>query len=359
MIVKHVVGQRLAITILTGLFMTGCDGTANSAEEAAREPVVRPVRLMEIAASSDSRILSFPGSVGAAQTSELSFQVPGKIAEIPVREGQIIDQGTPVARLDTTDYELALREAEVRLAQLDKELARYERLSAEGHVSASNLDETEAQRDLAAVAVDKARQNLEYTRLEAPFDAVVAERLVDPFTNINAATPVVLLQDISSLDIEISVPEIVFARVRKEDVRKMTATFPAEPDQRFPLTMKEYSTDPDPSTRTYDVTLSMARPDQVNILPGMSASVEVEIARPEGDVITVPMGAVTSESEGEFHVWVYDADAGTVSKRAVELGGVNADQAEIISGLEPGETIAAAGAGFLSDNMRVRPAEAL
>lgn len=208
-----------------------------------QEAAVRPVRVMTVEPGAATQIRRLPGRIEAAQTSAVSFQVPGKIEEFPVREGETVEEGALIAALDATDYELALREARVRAEQLRKELDRKRTLRQGGHVSQATLDDAQAAFDLARVAVDRAEQNLDYTRIEAPFKALVAERLVDRFTNVTAGQPVALLQDISTLDVEVSVPEISMGSAPSARTWwAVTASLSAVPERTFPLTIKEWAT---------------------------------------------------------------------------------------------------------------------
>lgn len=350
-----------AVLLLSGLALAACDDAVGQGEgEAGRvlEPDVRPVRVMTVEPGASTQVRRFPGRIEAAQTSTVSFQVPGKIAEFPVREGGTVEEGALIAALDAADYELALREARVRADQLRKELERKRALREDGHVSQATLDDARAAHDLARVAVDRAQQNLDYARIEAPFKALVAERLVDRFTNVSAGQPVALLQDISTLDVEVSVPEITMARTDREDLVRITASLSARPERDFPLTIKEWATEPDPSTRAYTVTFSMENPEDLAILPGMSATVEVAIADAGAGALVVPAGAVDAGPEGDFRVWVLDAEDNTVHPQPVQVGSLADGRVEILEGLDGGETIVSAGAGFLSEGQKVRPVDA-
>lgn len=348
------------VLLVAGVALAACDDAVGQAETTGQplEPAVRPVRVMTVEPGATTEIRRLPGRVEAAQTSAVSFQVPGRIAEFPVREGETVDEGALIAALDAADYELALREAQVQTEQLRKELERKRALRRDGHVSQATLDDAQAAYDLARVQVDRAEQNLDYARIEAPFKALVAERLVDRFTNVSVGEPVALLQDISTLDVEVSVPEITMGRTRQEDLVRITASLSARPEREFPLTIKEWATEPDPDTRAYTVTFAMENPEDIGILPGMSATVEVAIADEGAGSLVVPAGAVDAGPEGDFRVWVLDAENNTVHAQPVTVGSLADGRLEITGGLDGGETIVSAGAGFLSEGQKVRPVDA-
>ncbi len=315
----------------------------------------RPVRLMTVTADAVTEQRQLPGRIQAAHTSAVSFQVAGKIDRFPVREGEVVEEGALIAGVDATDYRLTLREARVRAGQLERDLERKQALRADGHLSEAALDDARSAYELARVKVDQAAQRLAYTEVEAPFRALVAERLVDSYVNVPAGEPVALLQDVSTLDVEVSVPEITMSRVSRDDIRTVSATLSARPQRRFPLALKEIATQPDPKTRTYKVTFSMENPDDITVLPGMSATVTATIVAADSAGIVVPAGAVTTAPDGDYRVWLYDESSGTVHARAVTLGSLAGRDVTVAEGLDGGETIVAAGAGFLAEGQRVRP----
>ncbi|WP_435099605.1 efflux RND transporter periplasmic adaptor subunit [Arhodomonas sp. AD133] len=359
--ISRLTRHMAAITVVTLAVIMATtvlgQGTGPSREESVDSPA-RPVRVMTVTADTMTEQRQLPGQIQAAHTSAVSFQVAGRIDRFPVREGEVVDEGALIAGLDATDYRLALREAKVRADQLQRDLERKQALRADGHLSEAALDDTRSAYELARVKVDQATQNLGYTEIEAPFEALVAERLVDSYTNVPAGEPVALLQDVSALDVEVSVPEITMARVRREDIRAINATLSARPQRRFPLTLKEVATQPDPGTRTYKVTFSMDNPEDITVLPGMSATVTVTIAASGDEGFVVPAGAVATAADGSHRVWLYDEATGTVHARAVTLGSLAGRHVRIVAGLDGGETIAAAGAGFLAEGQRVRPVPA-
>jgi RND family efflux transporter MFP subunit len=351
------VPRRLAVAgVLAALaVLAACD---DGRDETVDEAAVRPVRVAQVVRGGGVDSRQFPATIQAAQTSRVSFQVPGKIDRFPVRQGETVQTGQLIAGLDPTDYDLALRTARVEAEKLAKQAARKRILRSEGHVAQAVLDDAQAAYDQAAVQVEQAEKNLAETVIRAPFRAVVAERLVDRFVNVQAGEPVVLLQDISTLEVVVDAPERLIAKRQDEDVLSLQATLSAVPGRHFPLTIKEIATEPNRQTRTYAVTLSMPNPPDLTILPGMSATVTVQLSEPGTAALTVPAQALDAGPDGSFRLWIFDADSGTVTPRAVKAGPLMEDRAVILSGVEAGETVVAAGVGFLADGQRVKPVAA-
>ncbi len=328
---------------------------------APEPPPAEPVRTARIEAARPAEaaaVREFVGRVEARLTVDLAFQVGGRLSSFPVSEGQIIEEGAVVAALETQDFERARRTAEVQLQQARQNLERVRTLHERGIAADAALDEARTAYDLRVVALDNARQNLEYATIEAPFQGLVSRRLVDNFTTVAAGQPVARLQDVSELRVAIQVPESMLALVDEDEPREMTARFPFLPDQAFALEFRELVAEPDRASQTY--TALFALPDDIpaNILPGMTANVRIIIEpdadRPQRGAI-IPVSALSPTPEGGFVVWVFDPREGAVSSRPVALGPVTGETVRVDEGLRPGEPIVTAGVNALYEGMPVRP----
>lgn len=334
----------------SSIILIGCQ-PQDEAPDAALPPVVR---ILEVDAQPIVSERYFPARLEASQAANLSFQVAGKLVHFPVIKGDQIAKGELIARLDQTDYQLNVAAARVAFEQTARDLQRLQQLRNQNHVSQAQLDEAKTARDRAEVELDRAHQQLNYTEIFAPFDAVIADRTVENFSQVAAGTPIVRLHDLSRIEVEIAVPEILLPQVQDPDDFTVTATLPSVPDRAFELTFKEFSTEPDPRSRTYRVTFDMDNPEDLRLLPGMSATVRIALLNDAFALPVLPLHAVVGEGS-EAQVFIYHSDTKRVERRFVTIGRLTAQGVEILSGLEAGEQIVAAGVSFLSDGMQVRP----
>lgn len=356
-------GLALMAVLIAAAGLRACDdGRSSRAAEvgASRLAEARPVRIHTVSGDTALSRRQFSGRVRAVQTVNLSFQVGGKIVRLPVRESQRVKQGDLIAALDKEDFERRLHEAKVRRDLAKAKLERAASLREKQFASEAAYDEAKAEYDLAVVAVETAKQKLEYAEIHAPYEAIVTKRLVDNYTVISSGTQVVRIQDMSEIQIDISVPETLFAKVTRQQVAGMAAVFASAPDRRFPLDYREHETEPDPVAQTYRVTLAMPVPEGINILPGMTASVIVSFTSGEDAAqgLQVPAAAISADSQQEPFVWVLDPETNAVSKRSVSLGPLRGDDAIVTDGLQPGEQIVSAGVSFLQEGQVVRPLRA-
>jgi multidrug efflux system membrane fusion protein len=342
-------------------------------EQKVTREVVRPVKIMTVMSSEEAFKRKFPGRVRAAKRVDLAFQVDGTLIKLPVDEGQEVEKGRLLARIDPKDFKTNLRNAEGQLAKAKAALqlaqTEYERVvrirkKDPGAVSQAMVDRrreavNKAQADIQSLqaSVDGAKDQLSYTYLRAPFSGVISRRYVDNYQEVRAKQPIVSLDDISSLEVLVDVPEIMMASVRTRASTKVVAEFAAAPGKQFPLTIKEYATRADPRTQTYQVTLQMPRPKGINILPGMTATVLGSPPTEErgDDRFAIPAIAVFADEAGVSHVWVVDKETMKVHKRKVTTGDLTGtDSIQILEGLHSGERIAITGVAQLREEMQVR-----
>lgn len=204
----------------------------------------------------------------------------------------------------------------------------------------------------------EARDALADTRLTAPFAGVVARILVETFQEVPARQPVVSMRDASGLEIVADVPESLMVLMGTTTLRSTAVEFDFLPGQTFPVTLAEAETEADPRTRTFAVVFSMPNvPQNVRILPGMTATLRVERAATESrsDEWSIPVSAIFVDPDGKRHVWKVDPASQTVRRVAVEAGDVRGDQVLVRGGLAAGDTIVTAGVSHLQEGAKIRP----
>lgn len=342
------------------LFLLFTLSACKEQEKVERPEPVRPVKLMSVKAGQDEISMSLPGRVRAAKRSELSFKVSGPLQELPIDEGQVVKKGDLVARILPRDFQTAVNEAKARELEAEQQYRRYKELYAKKQVSKADFDRYRAARDVARARLDDARNALKDTSLVAPFDGVIAKRYVENFEKVQAKQPIAYLQLIDQLEILIDVAELMMAQFRRSDEVEVFAEFDAVAGKQYPLVVKEFSTDADPATQTYQVVLVMDQPGEANILPGMTAKVTAsagDIVQAETTIL-IPALAVLNDAEGKSFVWTYNKESQSVEKVEVSIGSLEGSKNVYVKeGLKGGEEIVMAGVTKLRQGMKVRPWE--
>ena len=341
------------------LLVSACDDKV--VEQA---PIVRPVKIHTIGKADDSSRREYPGSIRAFQHADMGFEVGGRIMEFYVREGDSVVQGEVLARLDARDYEAELNAQQANMRKAESDLRRSKNIYKEdaGAISKETIDTHQRALDVSKANLAVAQKGVEDTKLRAPFSGQMARKLVEDFQNVQAKEPVLILQDTSTLEIEINVPErdVAMGPTDRGHVGEKTTErikpeviVSALPHLKFPAWVKEYASAADPVTRTFSIKLNFKSQGDENILPGMTARVQATV-NPER-AWSIPVNAALADDSGKAFVWKVDPETGSVSRAPVELGDLIDDRVLITAGLEEGDMVAISGVSLLRDDMKVRP----
>ncbi len=336
-------------------------GLACGDEPAAPEPVARPVKIVEFAASGASSNLEFPGEVSPATNAEVAFEVAGKLIDFPVTESQQVKRGDVLAKLDPRDYQSNLNAAKASASASRAEYVRMQALFDQDVASQQELDRALARFEVSKAQIEKARKAVDDTTLRAPFDGTIARKIANDFDNVKAKQPIVLLQTGGDLEIIVNVPEKDFATMRPGlTIEQRSKRLDAEvvlstiPDRAFPAVLKEFATAADPTTRTFAVTFSFAPPSDVNVMPGMTARLIVRGLAVSSANASIPVQAAVKGGEGKPYVWVVERSSMKVRKTTVTLGALTATEVEIKAGLKGGDLVVTSGVHQLREGMEVR-----
>ncbi|KPV39188.1 hypothetical protein AN478_13000 [Thiohalorhabdus denitrificans] len=357
--------RGILINALILVLMAGLGACERGEEQdAQREETVRPVKTVVLTGADVAGSRQFPATVRAAQRVDLAFQVSGQVVDLPVQEGEAINKGGLVARLDDERYRSELRSTRAEYQEARASFRRAQELVQEGFVSQTEFEQARARMEQTEAALEQARKNVEDTVLRAPFKGVVARVMVDQFQEVQAKEPVASIQDVSTIELVVDAPERIVARRGQEPRAEMVAVFESLPEREFPITLKEFATEADPQTQTFEYVFALPQPENANLLPGMTASL---IARPkEGKDQTgrkgfvLPAEAVFAAESGAPSVWVVDPETNKVHRRKVETGELTGtDSIRVLEGVKRGDRVAVAGATQLEEGMKVNPVEGI
>ncbi len=325
---------------------------------------VRPVKSVVVGPPTSIPHLQFPGVVDASASVDLSFEVNGRIVEFPVSRGQEVKEGQLLARLDDRNYANQVKNAEAELAYAESNFARIKAALEQNAVSIDEFSRARASADKARAALEIAQKALEDTRLTARFSGVVSDTYANNFDTVSAGKPILKLQDITTLDLIVSVPEsYVFGNPAASRVNfTFEASFDSLPGRVFPVRVKDAARIADSVTQTYRATFALDAPEDLNILPGMTCTVTVSIpvdAAPNAQkaLLEVPANAVGNAADKTSFVWrLDDKGDGTyeIHRATVTLGERSENNILVVDGLNAGDRIAVAGITILTEGRVVR-----
>lgn len=233
--------------------------------------------------SNRSKELYFSGTIEATQAN-LSFQVPGRIAEVNFQEGQSVKKDQIIAELDRAELEAryeqakaSVKSASITLINAQKNYERFEKLFKGGVVSEKERDNLKLNFEIAQSKLAETKSLLKqasvylgYTRLKSPMDGVITSRNIEPGETVNAGREVITVSALSSVELKIFVDETQIGKVKSnQKVEVKVDTFPDKvysgvvsfisPEGEF--TPKIIQTKKERVKLVYLVKVSIANPD--------------------------------------------------------------------------------------------------
>ena len=348
----------------SAILATALLGACGKEETAQQDDYVRSVKVVEIDSTVLERVYEFPGQIQAGQQLDLAFEVPGKLTAIKVKEGDMVKKGDLVATLDTRDYQASLNSAKATLEEAKLERDRNQRLFDQQAGSKESVEKSIRTVQTAQASFDKARKAFEDTSLKAPFSGVVAKVFVDDFQNVSANQDIVVMQDTTTFEAVIDIPETLWVLAKpglsNEERNKRSRPeirLTALRGESFPATISETSMLADPKTRTFAVTLAFSPPADLNISPGMTAAAILHWAREAqggANIFSVPVGAVGFDDAGKAYVWKIDREKMIASRLVVEAGEVSEGMIGISGEIGEGELIAGSGVAQIREGMALK-----
>ena len=323
--------------------------------------------------------LDASGYVVARRKATLSAKILGKIAEVNFEEGQKVKQGDIVARLDDSNFQAALRQAQALVSQARTAMDnaapfynRYQALKAQGAISTDDVekqriayDNARTQYGVAQAQVAVAESNLRDTLIRAPFSGVVTVKVAQlgEVVTPNASgggdtrTGILTIVDMDSLEVQVDVSENYIERVQIGG--DAVIHLDAFPDWDIPGSVFAVIPTADQSKGTVAVRVKIKSKDP-RILPNMAARVGFMTAPEKGAAqavsrVSVPVGAVIANGKTGT-IFVLGAD-NKIEKRDVALGLKTAQSVTILSGISAGDRLASDNLDKLHDGDRVKVAE--
>jgi len=360
------------INLLLGslIILVGCEQKVETPTE-----VVKAVKTIVITEASHSNTRNIAGVVKNSNQSSLSFRVGGRVETVTVNVGDIVSPGQVLATLEQKDYQLTVNSAMAELASaradfLEKAdaLKRQKNLREKDFVAQVTVDQAQnafssakSNLTIAQSELSAAQNDFGNTVLAAPFDGVISERNVEPFTEISAGSAVFELLREGGLEVDVLLPETLIRDVAYGDA--VTVRFPTLENSKIPATITEIGARAE-TGNAFQVTATLAdRPEEIRV--GMTAQVAFNFGEQEDtSVYLIPVAAVDvrvsaqqqedASPSKKVPVFVFDAETSTAKKRIVTIRDIRGNEFEVVSGLAEGDVLITAGVPFLTDGQKVK-----
>jgi len=273
-------------------------------------------------------------------------EIDGPITEIGFREGQPVQRGQVLFRLDDSLLAAELARARADLALFEQNHVRAQKLRNRGAGTERALDEAVADLARGRAALSLAETRLSKTVITAPFDGVAGLRQVSIGDYVQQGEALVNVEQIDPMKVDFRVPELFLPEVSMG--QRLDVTVDALPGRRF--TGEVIALDPRIDVNGRALVLRALVPNDHGLLkPGLFARVTV-ILEQRDDALLVPESALVPSGRSLF---VFKAVDGAAVRQPVEVGLYRKGQAEILTGLERGDLVVTAGQVKLRDGSKL------
>ena len=314
--------------------MAACQtGQAGGAASNEFPPVV--VRAVTVAPAEIPRMLPAVGTIESPQDTEIAAEVEGKIVFLDIPEGEEVEAGYILARVDDRRAHAAVSVDEARYRNAKDTFDRLESLHAAEVVSKQELDDATQELDQAKGELDDARTTLRKTAIRAPFTGALGLCQVSLGTYVSDGDPVVQITQTHPLDLIFSLPQ---RNVAAAAIGQPVYGVAGACTERFTAGITVVDPSLDPATRAVRIEARVPN-DTGRLRPGMSATVQVQVGMVDG--ITIPQEAVVRRGTKRFAYTL--GEGGVVAQNEITLGEYFANQLQVTSGLTPGEVVVVSG----------------
>ena len=327
------------------LLATGCGqdpaAAADANEPAALTVLTAPAETTDIRAS-----YTTTSHLVADREAPIVARVGGDVVDILVEEGDYVEKGQLLARLDGQRLRLELRRAETEVSKAAGELRRMTLLHQRNLVSTAALDDMQYRVNELRAGFELRRLEHGYTDIRSTIAGVVSMRAIQPGTHVNIGQTLFNVADTSRLVATLAIPQAELARF---DVgNPVTVTTDAGPGASVHGSVARLSPTIDTATGTFRATVYLDN-DAGTLAPGMLGRFDVAVALHRNAVV-VPAGAVVREDQAAV---VYTVHDGAAVRRRVRTG-IEADgKVEILDGLSAGDSVVLEGQSRLRNGARV------
>lgn len=341
---KYSLPRTLAFSALLPL-IGALSFSASQAQAAGQEMPPMPVEAQIAKTETLERTVEVVGSLSADEIVTISPEVSGRIAEILFREGQVVEAGKPLFKLDDSIQRAELRQAEASRGLSQVEYKRANQLVNNNAGSVNTRDSALAKLRIDEAGVALAKERVAKMTLNAPFDGLVGLREVSVGEYVTPGRSLVSLVSVDPLRVEFRVPEVYLTGLAVG--QSVDVTLDSVPGEQFKGTVFAVSPAVDVNGRSVAVVASLPN-DSGKLRPGLFARVNLKLETIE-DTLMLKEEVLVPQGNTQL---VYVLEDGKVAIRPVVTGIRERGRVQILEGVKAGDIVVTAG------QMKLRPGAA-
>jgi len=320
---------------------------ASKAAATAREKPPVNVVVLPLKPTTITDRISLPGSIEPWTRLQLKSKLNGTITEVLVREGDKVQKGDVLARMEAKDYKIALNRAEAayRLAKSDYE--RDKSIYDKGVIPTSAMDANKTKMQTAQADYENASLLYSRTTITSPMAGVIRRMYAKIGLQLSVGDPLAEILEIDRLKGVIGIPESDVTAVRK--LNRVNITIQALNNREISAEIHFLSPSPETVARIYNLELEIDN-KKGEIFPGMFIRADI-IKKSVKETLAIPFYSVISRNDEQF---VYVEEDGKARKRIVTLGIMEKWMIQITHGLQAGNMLVVEGHRDVEDGQKVK-----
>ncbi len=327
------------------LLISACtqEGAEPDTTESDEEVVAIPVEIGRPTRGDIVAVYSGTAPIEAFAEADVIAKVAGEVREILVEEGDDVEQGQVLARLDGDRLRLELDQSQANLRKLQRDFERNVDLKEKGLISTGDFDKIRYDLEALEASYNLAKLELDYTQIRAPINGVISDRFVRLGNTVSNNEAVFRVTSFDPLVAYLHVPEREYRNIAKDQV--VSIDIDALRGQRVIASVTRVSPIVDPQTGTFKITIEISDEER-RIKPGMFGRISI-VYDQHLNVLQVPRSAILEES-GETSVFVIED--GKAMRRDVRTGYAYSGMIEITEGLADDDKVVTVGQGGLKND---------
>ena len=323
---------------------SGAKGPAQAAPAKASPGIV--VEATKVSLVKLPQSLTAVGSLRSDETVILRPEIVGRVSQILFKEGERVQKGTVLVKLDASVQQADADRAKANLVLSKSKYDRAVDLRNQGFISGQAKDEAENMLRVAQADYELVQARLAKTVIPAPFSGTVGLRQVSVGDYVKEGQDIVNLESLDPLKVDFRVPEIFLSQVK--DGATLQITLDALPDRAYDG--RVYAINPliDANGRSIVVRAQVPNKDG-RLRPGMFARVRLFTSQSK-DSFVIPEESLFPVGDDKYVYKVVDNKA---TRQKVDIGQRREGRVEILNGLAAEDVVVTAGALKLREGVAV------
>lgn len=346
---KRTVAIIVAV-VLVGLIvfrLMGNHKKINAKQNISTDLSYTSVDVAEVKKMQIEQNLDLVGYLDPAKEVVISAEAQGSITSLNIELGQAVSQGSTIALIDSRQKLLSLKQTQISVKKLAKDLARYKSLLQGGSATEQQVDETQNAYDNAVIQEQLAAKQLSDATVKSPIGGIISKKLVERGTYINVGNPIATVVDIATMKIKLNVSEANVYLLKMG--QQATITTDVYPTVSFSGKISFISPQGD-QAHNYQVDLLTSNGGKNRLKAGTFVNAHFDLpARP--NTLYIPREALQGSIKDAK---VFVAENGKAVLKNITVRSGNDKFVEVIAGLNEGEKVVVTGQVNLTDGKVIK-----